>query len=313
MFRSPTILQPAVLWSGHHRSGRRVAHLHCQHQHVSYTVCCSLCLHACAWPCYYLIGEIPLYVMTGQPSFPVCRPLETAPSHYHIVMVEVLILSPSAHSTIGHNILWGQLYKVFGLSCWDCVLTDGRLPLCCIVYREAAQPQGWLDCILISGHSYMVAQSNRGHEAHQHHTLSTHTQTHKLSHTRAVNKLCYDHWNRMGNITWILLYNIRILNTDTCTQSYTHRQAHFGSAWFLYLCQFIFAGGIDLFMRVDMNSSKIRHSPIHFGILRNIFCFLFTAIFIVLRLTLRANQRRKCTALLCRAETNDYCPHHLIF
>lgn len=48
---------------------------------------------------------------------------------------------------------------------------------------KAAKPQGWLDCILISGHGYTVAQSDRGNNPHQRYTLPAQI------HTQATNKL----------------------------------------------------------------------------------------------------------------------------
>lgn len=81
---------------------------------------------------------------------------------------------PLARSKIRHNRLGGQLHKVWGLSWGEFVLTDGRLPLCGTVFVRLSPPlQGRLDCILILGHSYMVAQTDRGHEPHRHYTLWT--------------------------------------------------------------------------------------------------------------------------------------------
>lgn len=34
--RSPTILQPALNWTGHHWTGRRMAHINCEHKHVRF-------------------------------------------------------------------------------------------------------------------------------------------------------------------------------------------------------------------------------------------------------------------------------------
>lgn len=63
---------------------------------------------------------------------------------------------------------------MWGLSSGEFVLTDGSPALCGTVFVRLPPPlQGRLDCILILGHSYMVAQTDRGHEPHHHYTLWT--------------------------------------------------------------------------------------------------------------------------------------------
>lgn len=107
-------------------------------------------------------------VKAGQTAFPVC--LEMIGGHYHMES-QLRCSFPSAPSKIRHNTLGGQLHKVWGLSSGEFVLTGGRLPLCGTVFVRMPPPlQGRLDCILILGHSYMVAQTDRGHEPHRHYT-----------------------------------------------------------------------------------------------------------------------------------------------
>lgn len=51
--------------------------------------------------------------------------------------------------------------------------TAGRHCVGLLFVRLPPPLQGRLDCILILGHSYMVAQTDRGHEPHRHYTLWT--------------------------------------------------------------------------------------------------------------------------------------------
>lgn len=157
-----------------------MAHLHRQHQHVSYIPSLLPSVYGSVITC---TGETPLYVKAGQMAFPVC--LEIATSCYHMES-RPECLFPSACSKIRHNRLWGRLYKVLGLSSRGCVYrqTAGCATVSYCICQAALPPhapprlQGRLDWLLISGHSYMVAQTDRGHEPHPHYTLSTHSHLH---------------------------------------------------------------------------------------------------------------------------------------
>lgn len=134
--RSPTILQPAVLWSGHHWPGRGVAHLYRQHQHVSYIPSLLPSVYGSVITC---TGETPLYVKAGQTAFPVC--LEIATRCYHMESRRERLF-PSTRSKIRHNRLWGRLYKVLGLSSWGCVYrqTAGCATVSYCICQAASPP-----------------------------------------------------------------------------------------------------------------------------------------------------------------------------
>lgn len=116
-------------------------------------------------------GQGPQVLKQAKRHSPFC--LEMTGGHYHKESLPRCSF-PLARSKIRHSRVRGQLHKVWGLSSGQFVLTDGRPPLCGTVFVRLPPPlQGRLDCILILGHSYMVAQTDRGHEPHRHYTLWT--------------------------------------------------------------------------------------------------------------------------------------------
>lgn len=122
---------------------------------------------ACAWLTEHAqgVGAASTNVKAGQTAFPVR--LEMIDAHYHMES-HPRCLFPSARSKMRPNRLRGQLRKVLGLSSREFLLSNGRPT---VLERLRPRLQGRRDCILILGHSYMVAQTDRGHEPHRHYTL----------------------------------------------------------------------------------------------------------------------------------------------
>lgn len=126
-FRSPTLFQPAVLWSGHHRPGRRVAHLHCQHQHVSHVVRCSLFCFACF---VHDTDTVPIGITFVCHDRAVCGALETAPqsSSSYEVIVDVAHGVPSQLGSLQPLVTTASedsyikcLTRSVGTLCWQTV------------------------------------------------------------------------------------------------------------------------------------------------------------------------------------------------
>ncbi|MEQ2193625.1 glutamate decarboxylase gad1, partial [Xenoophorus captivus] len=72
---------------------------------------------------------------------------------------------------LGHPRFFNQLSSgldIIGLAGeWLTSTANTNIAPSLLLYvSKAAMPQGWLDCILISGQTYMVAQSDVGHEPH---------------------------------------------------------------------------------------------------------------------------------------------------
>lgn len=98
--------------------------------------------------------------LMGQLGSPVCRPLENAGRLDHI-LAQRKSLSLEFSSTQVTAAAEASYVKCFSLM--ECILTRSgamTLPHCT---SEADEPQGLLDCILISGQTNMMAQSNGGH------------------------------------------------------------------------------------------------------------------------------------------------------
>lgn len=117
--------------------------------------------------------ETPIQFTGGQLIFPVCRPVEIASSHHHILALrKCLWCTPGLTPPL---VKGGRLYKVFVFFplYWQMVVWHSAI-LC--VYHTPPSPRGWLDCILISGHSYMFTQLEwRRPEPHISCTRSQHT------------------------------------------------------------------------------------------------------------------------------------------
>lgn len=163
--------------------------------------------------------ETPIQFTGGQLIFPVCRPVEIASSHHHILALrKCLWCTPGLTPPL---VKGGRLYKVFVF--FPPVLTDGSLAQCytVCVYHTPPSPRGWLDCILISGHSYMFTQLEwRRPEPHISCTRSQHTQI--LTQTcceRKATTLWQDYWSEVTNYSKTQAHSQRFIQTSTVSSS----------------------------------------------------------------------------------------------
>lgn len=161
--------------------------------------------------------ETPIQFTGGQLIFPVCRPVEIASSHHHILALrKCLWCTPGLTPPL---VKGGQLYKVFVFS--PPVLTDGSLAQCYTVcISHTTKPQGVvrLHIDLRSQLHVHPAWVEKAWTPHQLHTLSAHRSWRR----HAVNEkpqLWHDYWSEVTNYSKTQAHSQRFIQTTTVSSS----------------------------------------------------------------------------------------------